>query len=161
MITIHVEASKALEHLKELNNRERRLVKAGVQEAAKILHNEVVQSAAGKRSEKVSMGASGQFLQSIQFAPYGPYSWKVFSNAPYAQWVEYGRKPGKAPPPGVLDRWVRLKLKVPPKEVRSVSYLVGQKIAKEGIKEKKHFRNSMARKKMEIINIIRKATKVK
>jgi hypothetical protein len=80
----------------------------------------------------------------------------------YAMAVERGRKPGKAPPPGALDLWVERKLK--PKAqalksdltqggnrtgrafrqikrgrrlntvIRSIAFLIGRKIAKEGTK---------------------------
>lgn len=47
--------------------------------------------------------------------------------------MEKGRRFGKAPPPGALDRWVRIVLGVAPKRVRSVAFLVGRKIKQRGI----------------------------
>lgn len=72
----------------------------------------------------------------------------------YAMAVEKGRRPGKAPPPGTLDLWVRRKIKPKPKPlsarsrkygirrskldrqeqaIRSVAFLIGRKIKKYGI----------------------------
>lgn len=52
----------------------------------------------------------------------------------YPKVIETGRKPGsKAPPPGALDRWVELVLKVPANEIRGVAYLIGRKIARRGL----------------------------
>ena len=48
--------------------------------------------------------------------------------------IERGRRFGrKAPPPGALDRWVELVLKVPKNEIRSVAFLIGRKIRLRGI----------------------------
>jgi len=46
----------------------------------------------------------------------------------YPSVQEFGRKPGKAPPPGALDRWVHIVLKVPPSKVRGVAYRIGQRL---------------------------------
>lgn len=52
----------------------------------------------------------------------------------YPMVMERGRRPwGKAPPPGALDRWVRIKLGVPKRRVKSVAFLIGRKIAQRGI----------------------------
>ncbi len=56
----------------------------------------------------------------------------------YPQVVEHGRRPGRFPDIGELKTWVRLKLKVPAKKLDSVTYLIGRRIAKRGIKGK-HF----------------------
>lgn len=60
--------------------------------------------------------------------------------APYWRYVEYGRKPGKFPPPDKILEWVRIKPLLPrendngklPTE-KQLAYLIGRKIAKEGI----------------------------
>lgn len=52
----------------------------------------------------------------------------------YGVVVREGRRPGKAPPPGALDDWVRVKLGVPLKMIKSVAFLIGRKIARFGTK---------------------------
>lgn len=61
----------------------------------------------------------------------------------YWRWVEYGRRPGKYPPPGAILRWVQIKpiIARPDKRGivptdRSLAFLIGRKIAKEGIEAK-------------------------
>lgn len=58
----------------------------------------------------------------------------------YFQYVENGRRPGKFPPPDAILSWIRMKPVIPtetydgklPTE-NSLAYLIGRKIAKEGI----------------------------
>lgn len=62
------------------------------------------------------------------------------SLADYWQYVEYGRRPGKFPPPDKILQWVRIKPVIPrplsngklPTE-QSLAFLIGRKIAREGI----------------------------
>lgn len=62
------------------------------------------------------------------------------SLADYWQYVEYGRRPGKYPPPDKILEWVRIKPVIPrplsngklPTE-KQLAFLVGRKIAREGI----------------------------
>lgn len=46
--------------------------------------------------------------------------------------LEFGRRPGTWPPRDVIEAWVRRKLKVSDKEVKSVAYLVARKIKEKG-----------------------------
>lgn len=60
--------------------------------------------------------------------------------ASYWRYVEYGRKPGKYPPPDKILEWVRIKPLLPrpmkngklPTE-KQLAFLIGRKIAEEGI----------------------------
>lgn len=68
---------------------------------------------------------------------------KLVNLAPYAKVIEWGRRPGaKAPPPEVIQAWVRAKLvssgKVgdTDKEVKSVAFLIGRAIKRRGIPAK-------------------------
>lgn len=62
------------------------------------------------------------------------------SLASYWQYVEYGRRPGKFPPPDKILEWVRIKPVLPrplesgklPTE-KQLAFLIGRKIAREGI----------------------------
>lgn len=50
----------------------------------------------------------------------------------YIEQLVFGRRPGKFPPVQNIRDWVRIKLRVDEKEVNSVAYLVGRKIAQSG-----------------------------
>lgn len=63
-----------------------------------------------------------------------PFNGVVGSSANYIEWVERGRRPGKFPPIDAITLWVRRKLKVDPKLLKSVGFLVARKIAKKGTK---------------------------
>ncbi len=47
--------------------------------------------------------------------------------------METGRRPGTFPPVAAIRAWVARKLKVAPKDIPRVAFLVGRKIAMEGI----------------------------
>jgi len=67
--------------------------------------------------------------------------------AKYIDVIEGGRASGRRfPPVDEIMLWVRRKLRVPPSELKSVTYLVGRKIAKKGIKGK--FMFAKAERKM-------------
>lgn len=61
--------------------------------------------------------------------------------APWWRWVEYGRKPGgKFPPRSAILKWIKDKPIIPRPDARgklptpqSLAYLIGRKIAREGI----------------------------
>ena len=55
----------------------------------------------------------------------------------YPSVMEFGRKPGRMPPPSALERWVQLKLGVAQEDVPGVAYLVARAIGRKGIKGKK------------------------
>lgn len=62
---------------------------------------------------------------------------KLLITAPYhAKIMQDGREPGKAPPPDVILKWVRLGKIVKKGKIsdESLAYLIGRKIAREGIK---------------------------
>lgn len=62
------------------------------------------------------------------------------SLADYWKYVEYGRRPGKFPPPDKILEWIRVKPVLPrplangklPTD-KQLAYLIGRKIAREGI----------------------------
>jgi hypothetical protein len=58
----------------------------------------------------------------------------------YWKFVEYGRKPGKFPPPSAILKWIEVKPIIPRPDAngripspRSLAYLIGRKIKNEGI----------------------------
>jgi len=52
--------------------------------------------------------------------------------APYADVVSRGRRPGKWPPRGPIELWVRKVLNVPEKRIASATFLVQRKIGTRG-----------------------------
>jgi len=68
----------------------------------------------------------------IIYNPDGP---QLVNTAPYARYVEMGRRPGKRPPLTPIEQWVRVKrLATDPKKIRSIAFAVQDKIGKKGTK---------------------------
>jgi len=94
------------------------------------------------------VGSTALLRNSTLFTPpkfnfvntHGRTTWEVTSTmgatggaSLYAQFVEYGRGAGKFPPVEAMRTWVRRVLRVKGvKEINSVAYLVGRKIAQNG-----------------------------
>ena len=57
----------------------------------------------------------------------------------YARYVEYGRKPGKMPPPDILEAWAYKKFRFSHKEARSKAWALARSIAKKGTKARPYF----------------------
>lgn len=87
----------------------------------------------------VPVGVSSRLRNSIgsQVIQQGPASFigKVGSSIsePYPMVMELGREPGAGVPPENLERWVRLKLRVPAKDVKRVAWLVARSISQFGM----------------------------
>lgn len=57
---------------------------------------------------------------------------RVGTNVGYGLYVEFGRPPGKFPPPDVLERWVKRKLGVSGKAAKGVAFQIAKKISEKG-----------------------------
>jgi hypothetical protein len=68
----------------------------------------------------------------------------------YPSVMEFGRKPGKMPPPSALERWVHLKMGVPDDEAPGVAYLVARAIGKKGIKGKEFMKKGWEQSKAKV-----------
>ena len=76
----------------------------------------------------------------------------------YAYFVEYGRRSGKFPPLDVIAEWVHKKLRVKDeKEARSIGFLVGRKIAREGSTPHPFFIPAMKKNQRNIVKAIKEA----
>lgn len=71
----------------------------------------------------------------------GDYEGSI-SIAEYWKYVEYGRRPGKFPPPNAMLSWVKARKIIPrankglkPPTEKQMAFLVGRKISREGIKK--------------------------
>lgn len=72
----------------------------------------------------------------------------------YAPVVEEGRKAGgKYPPPDAITLWVKRKIKPPADELKSVSFLVGRKIAEKGTTGAKMFEKAEKSQRRKVLNI--------
>lgn len=69
----------------------------------------------------------------------------------YGDIVEKGRRAGRFPPVDAIALWVKRKLRPPAKELKSVSFLVARKIARQGYKGAFMFRNAERTMKRQII----------
>lgn len=95
--------------------------------------------------------ASGNLLNSIDYkVQYDDRAiWVELHLEDYYKWVENGRGPGKFPPPDKIMEWIRVKPVIPddrggklPTE-QQLAYLIGKKIAEEGIEPGNQLHNAM------------------
>lgn len=86
--------------------------------------------------------ATGNLVHSIQWPEVtftGNGYEGTISIADYWKYVEYGRRPGKFPPPNVLINWIKAKPILPrpydgvTPSVEQLAFLIGRKIAEHGI----------------------------
>lgn len=69
--------------------------------------------------------------------------------------IEEGRRAGaRFPPVDVITRWVQLKLRPPANKLRQVAFLVGRKIAQQGIPGKHVFQKSFTETQPEVQRIL-------
>lgn len=96
--------------------------------------------------EERGINASGTLAQSVRYIVETPDD-RVFELSlgleEYYKYIEDGRQPGKYPPPEAIESWIEIKPiapyamqngKVP--GVRELAFLIGRKIATEGIEAK-------------------------
>lgn len=104
---------------------------AAVTEADFLLKREVIE----RTPDNVIGNLKASYVSREQPLEYGAIG-IVGTAKPYAVYVELGTKPHSINGLGVqsIEDWVRKKLGVPEKEVRSVAYLVARKIRREGTK---------------------------
>ena len=78
--------------------------------------------------------------------------------AKYGLFVENGRDPGKAPPPGALNLWVKRKWNLAEKDVPSAAFLLGRHIAEHGTKEQPFLRPAYYEEIPNLPRILKSAT---
>jgi len=62
----------------------------------------------------------------------------------YGDVIEKGREPGKGmPPPGVLLRWIEVKLGVDERTAKSIEFVIRRKIGKKGFEGAHMFENAL------------------
>lgn len=109
--------------------------------------------------------ASGKLVQSVKYElKYNETSYEVgLWLEDYWKYVEYGRKAGKFPPLSKIEEWIRVKPVIPrpydgklPTE-KQLSYLIGRKIAEEGIEPKNVLKRAEDEVKDEMLMSIKQA----
>ncbi len=78
----------------------------------------------------------------------------------YASYVEYGRKPGKMPPPGILEAWAYKKFRLSHNEARSAAWALARSIAKKGTKARPFFEPAVESGWRKMIDKIAKIVKI-
>lgn len=101
--------------------------------------------------------ASGRLLNSLDYQVIQTLEGYLLqlSYAPYLDFIDQGRKPGKFPPPNVIKQWIRDRNITPDKMSEDqLSFLIGRKIAKDGIKPTHILRDTIEKIYNYIDNII-------
>ena len=78
----------------------------------------------------------------------------------YASYVEYGRKPGKMPPPDILEAWAYKKFRLSHKDARSAAWALARSIAKKGTKARPYFDPAVESGWRKMIDKIAKIVKI-
>ena len=81
-------------------------------------------------------------------------------NKGYARYVEYGRKPGKMPPPDILEAWAYKKFRLSHKDARSAAWALARSIAKKGTKARPFFEPAVESGWRKMIDRIAKIVKI-
>ena len=82
------------------------------------------------------------------------------SDKGYASYVEYGRKPGKMPPPDILEAWAYKKFRLSHKDARSMAWALARSIAKKGTKSRPFFEPAVESGWRKMIDKIAKIVKI-
>ena len=82
------------------------------------------------------------------------------SDKGYASYVEYGRKPGKMPPPDILEAWAYKKFRLSHKDARSMAWALARSIAKKGTKDRPFFEPAVESGWRKMIDKIAKIVKI-
>lgn len=78
----------------------------------------------------------------------------------YASYVEHGRKPGKMPPPDILEAWAYKKFRLSHKDARSMAWALARSIAKKGTKARPFFEPAVESGWRKMIDKIAKIVKI-
>lgn len=73
----------------------------------------------------------------------GTLSYEAGFGIKYAEYAEYGRKPGRMPPVKMMAEWAKKKLRVSDKDKMSVGFVMARKIARRGTKGKHFFSSAL------------------
>lgn len=113
----------------------------GMRKAGAFLVGEVVRQI--DRAEPRPAVDTGELRNSANLHPH-PDGAIVSVDAPHAAFVEYGRRPGRMPPPQPIEDWVRRKSAgdLTEAEIKSAAYAIRRSIALNGIVPRHYFRKA-------------------
>ena len=80
-------------------------------------------------------------IEVIQLSP-SEFSIVASNVVDYGEFIEEGRAPGRFPPPDKILAWVQRNLLLAGAEARSAAFLIGRKIARQGIPATHVIRNA-------------------
>jgi hypothetical protein len=93
--------------------------------------------------EAVKAVNTGALKQSVNYKPIKGGG-EINVDAPHAGFVEYGRRPGKFPPPGPIYEWViRKGLASDETQAKQITFAIQREIATFGIKPRRYFARAM------------------
>ena len=109
-------------------------IKSICQQIADVYKNKMQQAGYDKQGELMNFKWETE---------YNGYMFTLYFNLPdYWQYAEYGRRPGKFPPPDAILKWIQFKRLVPTSRggkvptTKQLVYLISRKIALEGTQGK-------------------------
>lgn len=150
--------------LEQLASNFRRLSTAARAEGEKALKTGgmlIVAEAQKNLRKQPNSNNTGALSNSGKVRKTGELSYEAGFEMNYAEYVEYGRRPGRMPPVKMLAEWAKKKLRVPDKDKMSVGFLIARKIAMHGTKAKNFFSEAtetvMSKIEDSLNNIINKA----
>jgi hypothetical protein len=85
-----------------------------------------------KRQKRVDSGELQASISEPRRVQGEEVAFDVIAQESYGIYVEYGRGPGKQPPPDVLLAWVKRRLGLEGAEAKSAAFLIGRSIGKTG-----------------------------
>lgn len=83
-----------------------------------------------------------------------------YSDKGYASYVEHGRRPGKMPPPDILEAWAYKKFRLSHTDARSMAWALAHSIAKKGTKARPFFEPEVESGWRKMIDKIAKIVKI-
>jgi len=136
--------------MRKIDSKTRAIVLREVTKAATGLHADIKSDA--------PVGATAGLKQTIQWNVTDT-SADVWASKKYAPDVEKGQKPGRWPNMEDLQLWVKKKLGVSKKRLRSVTFLVARKIHDKGTEAQPFFEPNVRRWEKRFYNNLMKAIK--
>lgn len=123
-----------------------------LQKALDSFINDFIQTYKGLliRDDKKASGRLISSLKPVSITYNGNKYSASISIASYWKYVEYGRRPGKFPPPKAILDWIKVKPVLPrpmngakPPTEAQLAFLIGRKIARDGIKPGNQFEEAL------------------
>lgn len=110
------------------------------------------------------VGVSGRLRNSLgsQVTHEGPLSivgkiGSTLTDEIYPEIMEFGRRPGKMPPPSALERWVHIVLGVPNEDAPGVAFTVARAIGRRGIKGRFFMKKGWEKAKPQVLKYFSRA----